>query len=86
MSDIPNVDNVIREPENNYIGGWEDGWDSEYDPSQTPSKPTQSSVLVGLIYRANNKMLSNPKCFDTATYNYDSQDLKTDYFNFSYES
>jgi hypothetical protein len=83
LSDRPNVDNVIRDPENEDVGGWGDDWDTNYDPNETPEKPTQSSVLAGLLYRTNNKLLSNPTYLNESTYNYDREEIKTDYLNFS---
>ena len=83
LSDRPNVDNVIRDPENEDVGGWGDDWDTNYDPNETPEKPTQSSVLAGLLYRTNNKLLSNPTYLNESTYNYDREETKTDYLNFS---
>ena len=67
LSDRPNVDNVIRDPENEDVGGWGDDWDTNYDPNETPEKPTQSSVLAGLLYRTNNKLLSNPTYLNEST-------------------
>ena len=83
LSDRPNVDNVIWDPENEDVGGWGDDWDTNYDPNETPEKPTQSSVLAGLLYRTNNKLLSNPTYLNESTYNYDREETKTDYLNFS---